>query len=57
MSRLAALTAQEIATGKVEHPCLTDLAAQAWQLLYTSPTDLSMAIDLVPEQSEAEIGN
>ena len=47
--RLDALTAKALAKGKVEDPLLTDLAMRARQLLYTSPTDLTLAIDLVRE--------
>ena len=50
--RLDALTAKAIAKGKVENPLLTDLAARARQVLYSSPTDLSMAIDLVREYEQ-----
>jgi hypothetical protein len=45
--RLDALTAKALAKGKAEDPILTDLATQARQVLYTSPTDLNLAIDLV----------
>jgi hypothetical protein len=45
--RLDALTAKALAKGKTEDPILTDLAAQAHEVLYTSPTDLNLAIDLV----------
>jgi hypothetical protein len=45
--RLDALTAKALAKGKAEEPILTDLATQARQVLYTSPTDLNLAIDLV----------
>ena len=45
--RLDALTAKALAKGKAEDPVLTDLATQARQVLYTSPTDLNLAIDLV----------
>jgi hypothetical protein len=45
--RLDALTAKAIAKGQVEDPVLTDLATQARQVLYTSPTDLNLGIDLV----------
>jgi hypothetical protein len=45
--RLDALTAKAVAKGKVEDPLLTDLGAQAKQVLYASPTDLTLAIDLV----------
>jgi predicted nucleic acid-binding Zn-ribbon protein len=45
--RLDALTAKALAKGKVEDPTLADLAIQARQVLYTSPTDLNLAIDLV----------
>jgi hypothetical protein len=45
--RLDALTAKAVAKGKVEDAQLTDLGAQAQQVLYNSPTDLSVAIELV----------
>ncbi len=45
--RLDALTAKALAKGQAEDPVLTDLAAQARQVLYTSPTDLSLGIVLV----------
>jgi hypothetical protein len=45
--RLDALTAKALAKGKVEDPILTDLAIQARQVLYASPTDLNLATDLV----------
>ncbi len=47
--RLDALTAKALAKGKVENPLLTDLAVRARQVLYSSPTDLTVAIDLVRE--------
>jgi hypothetical protein len=47
--RLDALCAKALAKGKVENPLLTDLAARARQVLYSSPTDLTVAIDLVRE--------
>jgi hypothetical protein len=47
--RLDALAAKALAKGKVEDPLLTDLALRARQVLYTSPTDLTVAIDLVRE--------
>ena len=47
--RLDALAAKALAKGKVEDPLLTDLALRARQVLYTSPTDLTLAIDLVRE--------
>ncbi len=50
--RLDALTAKAIAKGKVKNPLLTDLAARARQVIYSSPTDLSMAIDLVREYEQ-----
>jgi hypothetical protein len=45
--RLDALTAKALAKGKAEDPLLTDLAVAARQVLYTSPTDLNLAIELV----------
>jgi hypothetical protein len=45
--RLDALIAKALAKGQAEDPILTDLATQARQVLYTSPTDLTVAIDLV----------
>jgi hypothetical protein len=45
--RLDALTAKALAKGHAEDQILTDLAIQARQVLYTSPTDLNLAIDLV----------
>jgi hypothetical protein len=45
--RLDALSAKALAKGKVEDPVLTDLHAQARAALSASPTDLTLAIDLV----------
>lgn len=45
--RLDALCAKALAKKQVEDPVLTDLASQARQVLYTSPTELDLAIDLV----------
>lgn len=45
--RLDALTAKALAKGRAEDPVLTDLATEARQVLYSSPTDLNLAIDLV----------
>jgi hypothetical protein len=45
--RLDALIAKALAKGKAEEPVLTDLATQAREVLYSSPTDLDLAIDLV----------
>lgn len=45
--RLDALIAKAVAKGKVEDGQLTDLGSQAQQVLYASPTDLSLAIELV----------
>jgi hypothetical protein len=50
--RLDALTAKALAKGKAEDPILTDLAIQARQVLYTSPTDLDLAIDLVQQYEQ-----
>ncbi|WP_310488868.1 hypothetical protein [Chamaesiphon sp. VAR_69_metabat_338] len=47
--RLDALTAKAVAKSKVEDSLLTDLGAQAKQVLYASPTDLTLAIELVRE--------
>ncbi len=45
--RLDALTAKAVAKRKAEDPILADLAIQAREKLYTSPTALDLAIDLV----------
>ena len=45
--RLDALTAKALAKGKAEDPILADLAFRSRQVLYTSPTDLNLAISLV----------
>jgi DNA-binding transcriptional MerR regulator len=45
--RLDALTAKALAKGKAEDPVLTDLATQAREVLYSSPTELDLAIYLV----------
>lgn len=45
--RLDALTAKALAKGKAEDPILADLAIRSRQVLYTSPTDLNLAITLV----------
>ena len=45
--RLDALTAKALAKGQAEDPVLTQLATQARQVLYSSPTDLNLAIALV----------
>jgi hypothetical protein len=50
--RLDALTAKALAKGKAEDPVLTDLATQARQVLYSSPTDLNLAIDLVRQYEQ-----
>ncbi len=47
--RLDALGAKALAKGKAEDPILADLALQARQVLYSSPTDLDRAIDLVAQ--------
>jgi hypothetical protein len=47
--RLDALAAKALAKGKAEDPVLTDLAIQAREVLYTSPTELDLAIDLVKQ--------
>jgi hypothetical protein len=51
--RLDALAAKALAKGKAEDPVLTDLATQARQVLYSSPTDLNLAIDLVRQYEQA----
>jgi hypothetical protein len=51
--RLDALTAKALAKGKAEDPILADLAMQARQVLYSSPTDLNLAIDLVRKYDRA----
>jgi DNA-binding transcriptional MerR regulator len=45
--RLDALAAKALARGKAEDPILMDLAERAHAVLYSSPTDLNLAIDLV----------
>lgn len=45
--RLDALTAKALAKRRVEDPILVDLSLQARQVLFTSPTDLDVAIELV----------
>ena len=45
--RLDALTAKALAKGKAEDPILADLAIRSRQVLYTSPTDLNLAMSLV----------
>jgi predicted nucleic acid-binding Zn-ribbon protein len=45
--RLDALSAKALAKGKVEDAILADLAIRARQVLYTSPTALDVAINLV----------
>jgi hypothetical protein len=45
--RLDALTAKALAKGKAEDPVLADLAVRARQILYSSPTALNQATDLV----------
>jgi hypothetical protein len=47
--RLDALKAKALAKHKAEDPILAEVAAQARQVLYTSPTDLNLAIDLVQQ--------
>jgi hypothetical protein len=47
--RVDALGAKALAKGKAEDPVLADLAVRARQVLYSSPTDLSVAIDLVKQ--------
>jgi hypothetical protein len=45
--RLEALTAKALAKGQAEDPILADLAVQARQVLYTSPTALDLGMSLV----------
>ena len=45
--RLDALTAKALAKRQVEDPILADLAMQSRQILFTSPTDLDLATELV----------
>lgn len=45
--RLEALKAKAIARGRAEDPILSDLAAGAKQILYSRPTDLAKAIELI----------
>jgi hypothetical protein len=47
--RVDALGAKALAKGKAEDSILADLAVQARQILYGSPTDLPAAIDLVKQ--------
>jgi flagellar motor switch/type III secretory pathway protein FliN len=47
--RVDALGAKALAKGKAEDPVLADLAIRARQGLYSSPTDLTEAIDLVKQ--------
>jgi hypothetical protein len=47
--RVDALGAKALAKGKAEDPVLADLALRARQVLYSSPTDLTVAIDLVKQ--------
>ena len=47
--RLEALKAKALARGRAEDPILADLSAQAKQILYTRPTDLAKAIELVTQ--------
>ena len=51
--RLDALSAKALAKGKAEDPVLIDLATQARQALYSSPTDLNLAIDLVRKYEQS----
>ncbi len=50
--RLEALTAKAGAKGRAEDPMLADLVIQARQVLYTSPTALDLAIDLVDKYQQ-----
>jgi chaperonin cofactor prefoldin len=45
--RLDALTAKALAKGKAEDPILADLGVRSRQILYSSPTDLDLATNLV----------
>ncbi|MBE9228833.1 hypothetical protein IQ264_25815 [Phormidium sp. LEGE 05292] len=45
--RLEALKAKALARQKAEDPILSDLAAQAKQILYNRPTDLAKAIEII----------
>jgi predicted nucleic acid-binding Zn-ribbon protein len=45
--RLDALTAKALAKGRAEDPVLADLAVRARQVLFSSPTALNLATDLV----------
>ena len=47
--RLEAIKAKALARGRAEDPILADLSAQAKQILYTRPTDLAKAIELVTQ--------
>lgn len=51
--RLDALAAKALAKGKAKDPVLADLATQARQVLYSSPTDLNLAIDLVRQYEQS----
>jgi predicted nucleic acid-binding Zn-ribbon protein len=50
--RLDALSAKALAKGMAEDPILADLVVQARQVLYTSPTALDLAIDLVKQYEQ-----
>ena len=47
--RLDALSAKALAKGKAEDPILADAIVRARQILYSSPTDLELAIDIIKE--------
>ncbi len=51
--RLDALTAKALAKRQAEDPVLADLTARAREVLYTSPTDLNLAIDLVRKYEQS----
>jgi hypothetical protein len=51
--RLDALSAKALAKRQAEDPVLIDLATQARQVLYSSPTDLNLAIDLVRQYEQS----
>ena len=54
--RLEALQAKAAAKGKIEDETLTDIAQQAKKLLYSRPTPLAQAANLV-EQYEKRLNN
>jgi predicted nucleic acid-binding Zn-ribbon protein len=50
--RLDALTAKALGKGRAEDPILANLAIQARQVLYSSPTDLNLGRDLVRQYEQ-----